>query len=206
MRLLVGKDPVLVRERQRDIVETLEQALLLERLYLEMRRPSEIVGHGLLFEIDREPVGLVVSGGTKNMLDLAGRQRDRKETVLQTVVVEDIGEPRRDHRAEARVIERPHRVFARTAAAEVVAREQNRRALIARLVQRKIFVLAAVGIEPPVDEQSLLEAGTHHRFQKLLGDDLIGIDVGAIQRRDHPAEILELLHRYLLRTTPATFS
>src|SRR5208282_4021943 len=205
MRLFVRKDPVLVRERQRDIVETLEQTLLLERLDLEMRRPSEIVGHGLLFEIDREPVRLVIAGGAKNMLDLGGRQRDRKKAVLQTVVVEDIGELRRDHRAEARVIERPHRMLSRTAASKIVARDQNRRALVARLVQREIFVLGAVGIEPPVDEQPLLEAGPHYSLQKLLGDDLIGIDVGAIERRDHPGEILECLHFCLLRTTPATY-
>jgi hypothetical protein len=34
MRLFVRDDPILVRERQRDVVETLEQALLLERLDL----------------------------------------------------------------------------------------------------------------------------------------------------------------------------
>ena len=62
MRLFVRDNSILVRERQRDVVETFEQALLVERLDLEMRGPSEIVGHRLFFEIDREAIGLVVAG------------------------------------------------------------------------------------------------------------------------------------------------
>ena len=72
MRLLVRDDSILVRERQRDIVEPFEQALLGERLDLEMRRPAEIVGHRLLFEIDREPVSLVVAGRAKNSSTSSG--------------------------------------------------------------------------------------------------------------------------------------
>jgi hypothetical protein len=52
MLLLIFANPIFVRERQRDVVETFEQALLLMRLDLEMRSPSEIVGHRLFFEID----------------------------------------------------------------------------------------------------------------------------------------------------------
>ena len=77
-------------------------------------------------------------------IDLRLRQHDRQQAVLEAVVVEDVGVRRRDHRAEAVVGERPRRVLARAAAAEVAAREQDRRALVARLVQHE------VGIERPL--------------------------------------------------------
>src|SRR5713101_2237870 len=92
MRFLVCDDPILVRQGQRDIVEALEQALLVEGLDLEMRGPSEVVRHGLLFEIDRQPIRLVVASRAKDMLDVAVGEGDRQKAVLEAVVVEDIRE------------------------------------------------------------------------------------------------------------------
>ena len=37
----------------------------------------------------------------------------------------------------------------------------------------------------PVVEQELAEAGALNALQKLLGNDLVGIDVGAIERNDN---------------------
>src|SRR6266852_2077010 len=96
MRFLVRNDSVLVRQRQRDIVEALEQALLVEWLDLETRRPSEVIRHRLLFQIDRQPIRLVVPGRAKDVLDVVVGERYRQKPILQTVVVKDIREPRRD--------------------------------------------------------------------------------------------------------------
>jgi hypothetical protein len=36
----------------------------------------------------------------------------------------------------------------------------------------------------PVEEEEFAVAGALNALQKLLGDDLVGVDVGAVQRRD----------------------
>jgi hypothetical protein len=51
-------------------------------------------------------------------------------------------------------------------------------------------VLAAT----PVVEQELAEAGAFDPLQELLGDDLIGVDVGPIERDDFPFVSAEWLH------------
>ena len=66
------------------------------------------------------------------------RQDDGQQTVLEAVVEEDVAERGRDERAKAVVEQRPRRVLARAAAAEVAAREQDLRALVAWLVQHEV--------------------------------------------------------------------
>jgi hypothetical protein len=78
---------------------------------------------------------------------------------------------------------------------KLLAREQDRRALVARLVQHEVRVqrpralsmpgFALVEVAPFV-EQVGAEAGALDRLQELLGDDRVGVDVGAVQRRDQP--------------------
>ena len=65
-----------------------------------------------------------------------------QQPVLEAVVEEDVGERRRDQRAEAVIGERPGRVLARAAAAEVLPREQDRGAPVARLVEHEIGIRA----------------------------------------------------------------
>src|SRR5215469_7286225 len=81
-------------------------------------------------------------------------------------------------------------MFAGTAAAEIRARHQNRRIAKARLLQHK----PAVGLSAPVIEEPRTESTSHYRFQKLLGDDLVGINVGPIHRSHQPGEIFERFH------------
>jgi len=100
MRLFVRDDSIFMIEGQRDVVETFEQALFLMRLDLEMRGPSEIVGHRLLFEIDSEPV----CPRSRRPRGKCDRPRQPSalpaENVLHAIVVEDVGELRRDRRAK----------------------------------------------------------------------------------------------------------
>ena len=85
-------------------------------------------------------------------------------------------------------------MLAARSAAEVGAREQNRRATVARLVQHKTGVwLPALKISPVV-EQELAVALPRQQLEKLLGDDLIGVNVDAIERRYEPGVFRKWSH------------
>ena len=68
------------------------------------------------------------------------------KTVFVAVVEEDVGEAGGDDGAEAVVVQCPRGVFARGAAAEVFARQQDLRALVTRLIQGKIGVQRAFAV------------------------------------------------------------
>src|SRR5262249_30670884 len=85
---------------------------------------------------------------------------------------------------EAVVLQRPRRVLARGAAAEVPAGEQDRPALAMQLERRILH---------PVEEEELAEPGALDPLQELLRDDLIGVDVCTVEnhrRRGHRRERL----------------
>ena len=94
-----------------------------------------------------------------------------------------------------RPAERPGGVLARGAAAEVGARDQDRRALELGAVEREILVLG------PVPEQELPVARALDALEELLRDDLVGVDVGAIERRDRSRDDVEVLHQTSSRTS-----
>src|SRR5215204_7566245 len=48
----------------------------------------------------------------------------------------------------------------------------------------------------PVVEEELAEAGALHPLQELLGDDLIGVDVGAVQHRNAALDDVDRIHRH----------
>ena len=64
-------------------------------------------------------------GIVHQLVDVFLRQHDRQDAVLEAVVEEDVGEAGRDDAADAEVLQRPGRVLARRAAAEIVAGDQD---------------------------------------------------------------------------------
>src|ERR1700693_258007 len=67
-----------------------------------------------------------------------GRKSDGKQSRLERVVSEDVGEAGADDGAKAEIEQCPWRVLAGSAAAEVVARDKDRRAACVRRIQRKL--------------------------------------------------------------------
>ena len=59
-------------------------------------------------------------------------------------------------------------------------------ALVLGPVQLEVRIGLPVVREAPVEEQELAEAGALDPLEELLGDDLVGIDVGAVQRQTRP--------------------
>jgi hypothetical protein len=78
-------------------------------------------------EVDGELV--LLRTARLDAVEVVARSDDRRDSGLDGVRVEDVAERRREHDAEAVVVERPRRVLARRPAAEVAAGDEDRRAL-----------------------------------------------------------------------------
>ena len=134
-------------------------------------------------------------GVVHQLVDVLLRQRDRQDAVLEAVVVEDVGEARRDHAADAEVEQRPGRVLARRAAAEVLAGDED----LSPCGRPGLFSTKSATSLPScvvahLVEQVLAEPGALDGLQELLGDDHVGVDVDQRQRRRHPGQLGELVH------------
>src|SRR5574337_956750 len=196
-------DLVLVAQRETDVVEAAQQAVFAERRDFERELGAVGLDHALALQVDRQPVAGERRDLVEQLRDLRFGEHDRQHAVLEAVVEEDVGIARRDQRAKAVLLQRPGRVLAARPAAEVLAREQDRRALVARLVQHEVGVRAARGRVhaglavvqvAPLVEQVRAEAGLLDRLEELLRDDRVGVDVLAVQRRDQALVHGEFLH------------
>ena len=80
-------------------------------------------------------------------------------------------------------------MFTTRAVAEIFTSHKNRCALEFGKIQFEISNLVSIFIESPVVEQELAESSPLDSFEKLFGDDLVGVNVGAIHCR-HGAGML----------------
>src|ERR1700722_748064 len=112
--------------------------------------------------------------------------------------MKDVSEGRRDHTAKSVVVQGPRRVFPGRPATEVLARDQDFGVLIVGVIEDEIRMgLARVRSflnAPPIVEQERSIAGAFDPLQELLGDDLVSIDVLAVQVCDHSLMFAEWLH------------
>src|SRR5690242_4244269 len=110
-------------QREPDIVEAVQQAVLAK--CVDFERVFAAVGraHALRIEIDRQLIAVERIGLVEQVIDLLLSQSDRQHAVLEAVVEEDIGKAGRDQRTKTVLLQRPRRVFARTATTEVLACE-----------------------------------------------------------------------------------
>src|SRR5689334_5212215 len=110
---LEGADLVRVAQREADLVETVQQAVLAEIVDVEAEFLRAVAGrYRLRLEIDDQ----TESGESRVVeqpVDLVLAQHHGQQAVLEAIGEEDVGERRRDHAAEAVVAQRPGRVLAR---------------------------------------------------------------------------------------------
>jgi hypothetical protein len=141
-------DLVGVAQREADVVEAVDEAVLAERLHVERELvPSGLTttwrGRSMESGSRRTPRPRRTTG------PLRLRQHDRQQAALEAVGEEDVREARRDDGAEAVLVERPRGVLAAGAAAEVASRDQHGRAGVARLVEHEVgFGLRVAGSWP----------------------------------------------------------
>src|SRR3989344_1148451 len=207
---LVSANLVHVLQRQPDIVEAVQQAVLAKRVDLKLAHGARWRRHRLRAKVHGQPVTRRRFRLAKQAIHRVALQHDRQQAILEAVVVEDIGVARCDDNPEPVIHERPRGMFARGTATEVVAREQDLRALVARLVEHEIRIDAALAVIHArlarieitrVIEQTRPETGALDRLQILLGNDRVGVDIGTVQRHDQSVQLFEFLHQCISRTS-----
>ena len=77
-------------------------------------------------------------------------------------------------------------MLARGAAAEVLAGKQDAAVRVRLRLRTKSGLGLSVGVVTPVVEQERAVAGALDALQKLLGNNLIGVDVGAVSGMTWP--------------------
>src|SRR3954470_2275670 len=159
---LVVRDGVHPLQRQADVVVAAQQPVANVLVDLELDLAAGGQRHDAALEVDRGDSRC----GLHQLLHVGLGQLDRQQPVLAAIGAEDVGERRGDDGAEAAPAERPGGVLARRPATEVGARDEDRRALELRPVEREVSVLG------PVPEQELAIAGALDALEELLGDDL----------------------------------
>ena len=122
------------------------------------------------------------------------RQGDGQDAVLETIVIENIGIAGGDHTGDAKIRDRPGRVFARRSAAKVVARHKNLRLAVLRFVQHEIGNFVAIVVIAHLVKKVHAKARPLDGFQELLGDDHIGVDVDQRHGGRDPGEFVEFVH------------
>src|SRR5262249_31578511 len=139
-----------------------------ERVDREARLESVRRLDDLPLEVDRHLHAGLLLGEPDQSAHLRLLELDGQQAVLEAVAAEDVGEARGDHGAEAVVLERPRRVLAGGAAAEIAAGDQDAGAPVRRVVELEIGIERSVLPEAPVIEEELAEAGPLDPLQELL--------------------------------------
>ena len=97
--------------------------------------------------------------------------------------------------ADAEIEQRPGRVLARRAAAEIVAGDENLGVRVGGLVEHEVGIGRAVVVVAHLREQARAEPGALDRLQVLLGDDHVGVDIVDLERRGDAGQCREFVHR-----------
>src|SRR5207245_1911470 len=191
---------VLEAQGQPDLVPAGQEHLLAKRVDLESVPGAIGRRRALRLESDRERgAGLVVELAPE-LRDDVGRQDHRQQAVLEAVLMEDVAEARRDHRAHAVGRQRPHRGLARGAAAEVLGGDDDPGSAVRRLVQDEVGPLGAVATEAHVVKQEARVLGNAPVLaEEARRDHAIGVDVREIDRHADGGDARKRFHVYAPR-------
>src|SRR5690606_36584148 len=107
------------------IVEAFEQDMTTGRVDVETNRATVGAGNFLGFEVDcQDGIGTarVIS---HQLVQVVLVDDDRQDAVLETVIVEDVGEAGGDDTADSEIEESPGCMLPRGAAAEIIAGDED---------------------------------------------------------------------------------
>ena len=144
--------------------------------------------HALSIDVDHDESRRIFLDESRQLIDVGEAQYDDDQTLFRGVVDEDVTEGGRDDGLESVVHQGPDRVFARGSDAEARTRDQDARAHEVRSIENETGVVA------PLAEQSSTESGALDTFQPIRGNDLVGVDVRALERNGAALDDANGLH------------
>ena len=182
---------VLPLQRGSDGIDAGEESFPGSRVDVESRR-QPVGGEGLGGEIDGDHC-IRVDGDRLQALHYRLGQLNRQQADVHRVVAENVGKRGGDHGLEPPVLDGPHRVLPGGATPEVVPDDQDLGPTTPWIVDDELGPGRPIVVMGPVVEEEAPLAGSLDPLQELLGDYLIGVDIGTGQG-DHGA--LNLAHRF----------
>ncbi len=112
MGSLVFRDFAFVFQRQADIVQAMDQTVASKRLDVKRGHEAVPIADEALFEIDGQFELSLGGMSLEELFDLLFRELDWQRSILEAVVVKDIGKGRSDDRAETKIGDCPNRMLA----------------------------------------------------------------------------------------------
>ncbi len=146
-------------QRPADVVQPLKQGMLFEIIDLKMQDLPARSSDRLRRQVNVQGVAFAGLDLGKELLDNSIIEGHRQDAVIEAVVIEYVGKAGGDEAAEAIFQDRPRRVFARGAAAEVITCQQDAHTLVARLVEHEIRIRSAIFEVAPVGEERVRKTG-----------------------------------------------
>src|SRR5574343_918333 len=143
--IVIGMNRVRMAQRQTNIIPTVDQAFLAERIHVKGNRIAGRRPDDLIRQIHDQAVTRCGHRFGKQSINHRCRQDDGQDTVLEAVVEKDVRKGLGDDGTEAVIEQCPRCVFARTAATEILARQQDSSPLEAGLIQRELRIQRPVG-------------------------------------------------------------
>lgn len=179
-------------QSQPDIIETVDETVLAERIDLEI---SELIALRILDllvrQVDLDLAACAGLGCNLGQRGLVG-DGDGQHAVFEGVVEEDVSEGGGNDAFDAKVEEGPGGVFTGATAAKVGAcHDQDGSVAVDALVEDKVRVFLAVGVAE-FEEGGAAQARALDGLEELLGDNGVGVDVGAVERRSDTLKDMEL--------------
>src|SRR5581483_8619402 len=150
----------------------------------KLRQKASLVAYFAVLQVNSELIPFLVARASQQLGDLLFTQRDRQKSVFHAVIRKDIGKRGRNDHAKSIIGQCPYRVLARRPAAKILSGYQDGCILITRLVEHERFLCLSRGVFAPIVKNKFSETRLLNPLQKLLGNDLVGIDIGAVQRRN----------------------
>jgi hypothetical protein len=173
----VGFYLVSVGEEVVDVVKSGDEAVFFVGVDVEMLAAcGVVVGDGLCGEVDGEGGGGVLPEGIEEQGQEVGGDDDGEESVVEGVVLEDIGEEATHDGSKTCTADSPSGVFSAAAATEVLTGDEYP-STVSVLVEDEIGVGTAILVVSPVTEKVVAKAITRGSFEETCGDDLVGIDI-----------------------------
>ena len=137
------EDQVFLLQGLPDFIQPIEQCFAARRVHRKGNRFAGGGGDHLGVQVGFELVSGLRGDLVEQAVHRAFGQLDGQQSVLDAVLRKDVGEAGSNQHADAVSPQRPRRMFAAGAAAEIAAREQDRCTGVARQVQDKVWIRAS---------------------------------------------------------------